>query len=95
LLVIRGSVLALEDIRRISPVPVVGTVPAVKPAAEISSGRIGILATERTVNSLYLDYRCVKKYANNSKVIKAAAGDIYVMWKKLLFTTMAKVLMIF
>jgi glutamate racemase len=71
-----ASVLALEDIRKLSPVPVVGTVPAVKPAAAVSSsGKIGVLATEGTVNSVYLDH-LVKRFAGNLDVLKVAAGDI-------------------
>ena len=50
-----ASVTALEAVRAAVEIPVVGVVPAVKPAAENSKNkRIGVLATERTVNGLYL-----------------------------------------
>jgi glutamate racemase len=51
-----ASTLSLEDIRARVNVPVVGTVPAIKPAAEQSkTGVIGILATPGTVRRAYLD----------------------------------------
>lgn len=49
------SVVALAELRRSFSVPFVGVVPAVKPAAEFSrSKRIGVLATQRTVEGRYL-----------------------------------------
>lgn len=71
-----ASVTALEEIRAISPCPVVGTVPAVKPAAGLKvDGPIGILATSGTVDSPYLD-RLVLSFASDREVIRVAAGDI-------------------
>jgi len=49
-----ASTIALEVLRQISPVPVVGTVPAVKPAAAITqSGLVSVLATPGTVAREY------------------------------------------
>ncbi|PSH69695.1 glutamate racemase [Phyllobacterium brassicacearum] len=50
-----ASTLVLEDLRRVFPsVPFVGTVPAIKPAAErTSSGLISVLATPGTVKRAY------------------------------------------
>lgn len=71
-----ASVAALEQIRAFAPCPVVGTVPAVKPAAEGSNpGPIGVLATRGTVDSSYLD-GLIASFAPNRRVIRAAAGDI-------------------
>lgn len=43
---------ALEDVRRVLPIPVVGVEPAVKPAVQITrTGKIAVLATSRTVTS--------------------------------------------
>ncbi len=71
-----ASVTALEDIRAISPCPVVGTVPAVKPAAGLKvDGPIGILATSGTVDSPYLN-SLVSAFASDREVIRVAAGDI-------------------
>ncbi len=45
-----ASTLALEEVRRMLDIPVVGTVPAIKPAAEASASRtIGLLATPGTI----------------------------------------------
>jgi glutamate racemase len=71
-----ASVFALEEIRAIAPCPVVGTVPAVKPAAGLSAGGpIGVLATKGTVDSPYLD-QLVNAFAGGQDVIRVAAGDI-------------------
>ena len=43
---------AIEELRQRYRIPVIGMEPAVKPAANLSSsGRVGILATENTLNS--------------------------------------------
>jgi glutamate racemase len=48
--------IALEHVRSALDVPVVGTVPAIKPAAEITqTGVIGVLGTEATVRQPYVD----------------------------------------
>ena len=71
-----ASVTALEEIRAITPCPVVGTVPALKPAAGLPiDGPIGVLATSGTVESPYLD-RLVSAFAGGREVIRVAAGDI-------------------
>ncbi|MGI9371355.1 MAG: glutamate racemase [Hyphomicrobiales bacterium] len=49
-----ASTIALEALRKQFDVPFIGTVPAIKPAAEISkSGLIGVLATPGTVDREY------------------------------------------
>ena len=50
-----ASVAALESLRKKFPqLPFVGTVPAIKPAAKsCQKGRIGLLATERTIQDIY------------------------------------------
>ena len=49
------SVVALADLRARFPVPFVGVVPAVKPAASLSRRkRVGVLATRQTVEGDYL-----------------------------------------
>ncbi len=71
-----ASVSALEEVRSIAPCPVVGTVPAVKPAAaSAGSAPIGVLATDGTVNSPYLD-NLVESFASDRSVVRQAAGDI-------------------
>lgn len=50
-----ASTIALGHVRPVLDVPVVGTVPAIKPAAELSETRvIGVLGTEATVRQPYV-----------------------------------------
>ncbi len=66
---------ALTALRARLPVPVVGLVPAVKPAASQSrNGRIGILATPRTVAGERLE-ALIREFANDVEVhVQAAPG---------------------
>ena len=51
-----ASTIALDHARAALELPIVGTVPAIKPAAEISKSRvIGVLGTEATVRQPYVD----------------------------------------
>ena len=51
-----ASTIALDHARAALAIPVVGTVPAIKPAAELSRSRvIGVLGTEATVRQPYVD----------------------------------------
>ncbi len=51
-----ASTIALGHVRPVLAVPVVGTVPAIKPAAEqTQSGVIGVLGTKATVRQPYVD----------------------------------------
>src|SRR3954447_21003210 len=51
-----ASTIALEHVRLALDLPVVGTVPAIKPAVEASKTRvIGVLGTEATVRQPYVD----------------------------------------
>ena len=51
-----ASTIALDHVRAALDIPVVGTVPAIKPAAELSKSRvIGVLGTEATVRQPYVD----------------------------------------
>lgn len=51
-----ASTIALDHVRSALDLPVVGTVPAIKPAAERSKTRvIGVLGTEATVRQPYVD----------------------------------------
>jgi glutamate racemase len=72
-----ASQAALEALRRAHPgLPIVGTVPAVKPAAERSrSGVIGVLATAGAVEDPYLD-ALVARYARGLSVLREGAQDL-------------------
>lgn len=51
-----ASTIALDQARTAIDIPIVGTVPAIKPAAECSQSRvIGVLGTEATVRQPYVD----------------------------------------
>jgi len=51
-----ASTIALDHARAALDLPIVGTVPAIKPAAEMSNTRvIGVLGTEATVRQPYVD----------------------------------------
>ena len=51
-----ASTIALDTVRAALELPVVGTVPAIKPASEMSKSRvIGVLGTQATVRQPYVD----------------------------------------
>ncbi len=71
-----ASVVALDELRRRFRLPFVGTVPAVKPAAAWSHGRrIGVLATQRTVEGDYLR-GLVERFAGGCEVVGLPANDL-------------------
>ena len=63
-----ASTIAMKELRETYPVPFVGTVPAIKPAAAMTkSGIIGVLATPGTVNREYT-HSLIHTYAFHCKV---------------------------
>jgi glutamate racemase len=71
-----ASTLAISDIRAKVTVPVVGTVPAIKPAAEqTKTGVIGILATPGTVRRAYLD-DLERQFAVDKRVIRRGSAGL-------------------
>ncbi|MCE5255626.1 MAG: glutamate racemase [Spirochaetaceae bacterium] len=72
-----ASQIGLYSLRAAQPgFPIVGTVPAIKPAAaESRTGVIGVLATERTVEDAYLD-DLIARYASDVEVIKQPAQEL-------------------
>ena len=65
-----ASTIALEHVRSALDLPVVGTVPAIKPAAELSKTRvIGVLGTEATVRQPYVD-DLAAKFASDCTLIR-------------------------
>lgn len=72
-----ASQAALEAAREAFPdLPIIGTVPAVKPAAERTRrGIIGIMATERAVKDPYLD-DLVARHAAGRVVLREAAQEL-------------------
>lgn len=71
-----ASTLALEGLRQTLMIPVVGTVPAIKPAALTSKTRhIGLLATTATVNRPYTQ-GLIESFASDCLVTKVAADAL-------------------
>ncbi len=71
-----ASTLALEGLRQTLDIPVVGTVPAIKPAARSSLTRhIGLLATTATVNRPYTQ-ALINSFASDCIVTKVAADAL-------------------
>ncbi len=81
-----ASVVALSELRKTYDIPFVGVVPAVKPAALTSSRkRFGVLATERTVNDIYLK-NLIDSFASNCDVIVVPAPELVDLVEKRYFT---------
>ena len=71
-----ASVVSLSELRTTFSIPFVGVVPAIKPAgAAVKEGRIGVLATERTVEDPYVS-SLVREFAPDSGLVLAAAGQL-------------------
>jgi glutamate racemase len=71
-----ATVIALESLRATFPLPFVGVVPAVKPAAEHSPfRRIGLLATSRTVGDAYLE-RLIRSFASDCTIVRMAGAEL-------------------
>ena len=70
------STAALDALRQRFSIPFIGTVPAVKVAAEVSvNKRIGIVATARTINDPYLD-KLIESFADECVIEKRADAEL-------------------
>lgn len=71
-----ASTIALAMVRDVLNVPIVGTVPAIKPAAERTrSGTIGLLGTAATIRQPYVD-RLAAEFAADKRLLRFAAGEL-------------------
>jgi glutamate racemase len=71
-----ASTIALDHVRSALDLPVVGTVPAIKPAAEMSKSRvIGVLGTEATVRQPYVD-DLAAKFAADCTIIRHGSPEL-------------------
>ena len=71
-----ASTIALSVVRAALDVPVVGTVPAIKPAALRSESRvIGVLGTDATVRQPYVD-RLSAEFASDCSVIRHGSAEL-------------------
>lgn len=71
-----ASTIALGMVRDVLEVPIVGTVPAIKPAAAMTkTGVIGLLGTEATIRQAYVD-QLEHDFAADKLLLRAAAPDL-------------------
>jgi glutamate racemase len=71
-----ASTIALGIVREVLEVPIVGTVPAIKPAAALTrNGVIGLLGTEATIRQVYVD-RLEAEFAADKRLLRHAAPEL-------------------
>ena len=71
-----ASTIALDHARAALDLPIVGTVPAIKPASEMSKSRvIGVLGTEATVRQPYVD-DLAARFAADCTVIRHGSPEL-------------------
>jgi glutamate racemase len=71
-----ASTIALDAVRAALDHPIVGTVPAIKPAAALSMSRvIGVLGTAATVRQPYVD-RLAAEFASDCTVIRHGSAEL-------------------
>jgi glutamate racemase len=71
-----ASTIALKAVRQALDLPVVGTVPAIKPAAAISVSKvIAVLGTKATVRQAYVD-QLVRDHAVGCTVLRYGSADL-------------------
>lgn len=71
-----ASTIALDHVRSALDLSVVGTVPAIKPAAEMSKSRfIGVLGTEATVRQPYVD-NLAARFASDCTIVRHGSPQL-------------------
>ncbi len=71
-----ASTIALGMVREVLHVPIVGTVPAIKPAAAMTrTGVIGLLGTAATIRQGYVD-RLEAEFGNGHKLLRHAEPEL-------------------
>jgi glutamate racemase len=71
-----ASTIALDPVRAALHVPIVGTVPAIKPAAALSKTRsIGVLGTDATIVQPYVD-RLAAEFAADCIVVRHGSAEL-------------------
>lgn len=71
-----ASTIALGMVREVLEVPIVGTVPAIKPAAALTrTGVIGLLGTEATIRQAYVD-RLEHEFAAGKRLLRHGAPEL-------------------
>jgi glutamate racemase len=71
-----ASTIALDAVRAALDLPVVGTVPAIKPAAALSKTRaIGVLGTDATIVQPYVD-RLAAEFAADCTIVRHGSAEL-------------------
>ncbi|MGZ8283735.1 MAG: glutamate racemase, partial [Allosphingosinicella sp.] len=71
-----ASTIALDAVRAALDLPIVGTVPAIKPAAALSKTRtIGVLGTDATIVQPYVD-RLAQEFASDCTVLRHGSAEL-------------------
>ncbi len=71
-----ASTIALGMVRDVLAIPVVGTVPAIKPAAALTqTGTIGLVGTEATIRQRYVD-DLERDFAGGKRLLRIAAPGL-------------------
>lgn len=71
-----ASTIALDHARAALDLPIVGTVPAIKPAAEMSKSRgIGVLGTQATVRQPYVD-DLAQRFATDCTIVRHGSPEL-------------------
>lgn len=77
-----ASTVALPELRDHIKLPIVGVVPAIKPAAKISKNKIiGLLATPGTTSRKYTD-NLISEFASDCKIIKVGDANLAIIAEK-------------
>jgi len=71
-----ASTIALDAVRAALDLPIVGTVPAIKPAAAVTKTRaIGVLGTEATIVQPYVD-RLATEFAADCLIVRHGSAEL-------------------
>ncbi|MFT6910270.1 MAG: glutamate racemase, partial [Oleiphilaceae bacterium] len=71
-----ASTVALDSLRSHLSIPVIGVVPAIKPAVKLTkNGLIGLLATPATIKNSYTT-RLINEFSKNSEVLKIGSTEL-------------------
>jgi len=71
-----ASTIALGMVREVLEIPIVGTVPAIKPAAALTqTGTIGLIGTDATIRQTYVD-DLEAAFAHDKRLLRIAAPGL-------------------
>lgn len=71
-----ASTLALPALRKVLNIPVIGVVPAIKTAADLSQSKhIALLATPATINRPYIDH-LIQEHATDCEITRIGSSEL-------------------